>query len=196
MPRPSIVSLLFRCRPFAIAGFIVAVIVDAVNAKSFRSIAHVIVEVLERIKPPIANLNAPASVSRIILALSGNASLLHSKPDIVDGGARLSMGGICYISFCRGLGFKTPARFSATSSERVSSYDGIASTVTNAQPRSSFFREVSRYYSKTVEFLTSKVDECRHNNLRKIARKIKCGNLLRLQTFGLDTLSTKGIYHV
>lgn len=54
---------LFSCRPPAILRRVIPVIVDAVNLMAFRLLPpHVLSKRLKAVQPPLAHLDAPASV--------------------------------------------------------------------------------------------------------------------------------------
>ena len=182
----SIVSLLKSRSPFAVFRGIVSIIVDALKGESFWSVTHVAYKVCKIIKPPTTNCNPPSTVPMKQGVVRIGNSLLHSRPrDMRVWKLRFLSAGNCSYSFipvaATGLSF--------TANKMRCSHILSFAAVAKAMPSSRAFCK-KRNNGKSIEFLTRKVFECRHINLRKISRKIKRGNLLRLQMFGLHTLAT------
>ena len=78
-----IVVLLLAGRPLAVVGFVVALVVDPIQALSLGSVAHILVEVLE-LSPPLANSNPPTTVIMVVFVLRILAPLQHSYPRLID----------------------------------------------------------------------------------------------------------------
>ena len=78
----TIISLFFTGGPTAIFRRIVAVIVDAVNCKSFGARPHIGVEIV-KVVPSITYFYAVAAVMYVTCAFWVIASFVHSAPDIV-----------------------------------------------------------------------------------------------------------------
>ena len=76
--RPAIVGLFSRCGPTAIRGFIVAVIVDAIN-RVFRAGTwpHVVQKLFKRVQPCLADVNATAAVVGIALNVGIQTAFAH-----------------------------------------------------------------------------------------------------------------------
>jgi hypothetical protein len=67
----SVGSLLFHCSPAAVAGFIVPIHVDTVDAVFLRwSWPHVSEKVIKTAPPPVANLDAAATVVLVVLVVA------------------------------------------------------------------------------------------------------------------------------
>jgi hypothetical protein len=80
----ALIEALFRIsRPTAIAGFVMAIIVDAVQGSPGRTIAHVSQECLERLTPSLADGNAPAAIPEIGAMAGVGTSLNHPMPRAV-----------------------------------------------------------------------------------------------------------------
>ena len=82
--------MLLAGRPLAVAGFVVALVVDPIQATPLWSWSHVLVEVLE-LSPPLANSNTPTTVIMVFFALRVVASLQHCCPRLIDRRATLAM---------------------------------------------------------------------------------------------------------
>lgn len=80
---PGISCLFSSTRPSAIARFVIAIIVDAVNGKSGRSMTHICEKGLEAITPTVAHLDASATVVCIVPRVWVAASLNHAGPSTI-----------------------------------------------------------------------------------------------------------------
>ena len=78
----SIFGLFFSGGPSAVFGAIPFLIVNALNAKSIRSFAHV-AQKISKIKPAVTNCNSPAAVVFVSLALRTCASFFDALPYLV-----------------------------------------------------------------------------------------------------------------
>ena len=86
---PAIVILLGICSPSAVSGFIVPIVVDAVQEHAFRAASHVGQEVSE-ISPPVAyRYPTPSPICPFFVVRIGT-SLNHVCPRIVFGGSSVS----------------------------------------------------------------------------------------------------------
>lgn len=78
------VKQLFSPRgPSAVAGLVVAVIIDAVKLKAWWTVSHISVKVLERLAPSIAYRNTSSSVVLPIRPIGVCAALDHVVPGVV-----------------------------------------------------------------------------------------------------------------
>jgi hypothetical protein len=109
---PGVVLLLLnRRRPTTIPGLVMPVIVDAVDARPGRPIAHVSEEVGE-IHPTVADLDPAATVAGILGIIGIEASPLHVHPNDIStstGGARFRLA-VFRASRSRGRTQQTAAR--------------------------------------------------------------------------------------
>lgn len=78
--RSFIRSLLLPSCPSAISGIVVAVVILTFNGVLWRTCPHVLLEVLERFPPPLADLNAPCTIKVIFLILRVVTPTNHSPP--------------------------------------------------------------------------------------------------------------------
>ena len=81
--------LLGGCRPAAVSGLVISVVIDAVKPHARRRLAHVGEEVLEG-EPPFADRNAAGAVIREPSVIRIAASLDHRRPASVGRGLRAS----------------------------------------------------------------------------------------------------------
>ena len=78
----SVESLLTCCCPPTIAGFVIAVVVDAIYGMARRrSSSHVFDKILIAIQPPAADRDTARSISVVIYVFGAVATLLHAPPD-------------------------------------------------------------------------------------------------------------------
>lgn len=78
---PSGVSILFRpCRPSAVAGLVVPVIVDPLDGVARGTRAHVGSEARDIVEPPIAHRDPSTAVVLEVLAAGVQAPVLHVRP--------------------------------------------------------------------------------------------------------------------
>jgi len=77
--RPFIALLLRSRGPAAVARFVIAVVVDAVNRQSWRAIAHVVAEVFKA-RPPFADGDPAATVERKVNSVRIQAAFFHCYP--------------------------------------------------------------------------------------------------------------------
>ena len=92
MPRSSsILVLFFSCGPFAIAGFIVSVVVDAFNGQSGRLFAHVREKIQKRVSPSFADANPSSAVVFIAAKCFGRATTKHVSPTVMGRRIGVSM---------------------------------------------------------------------------------------------------------
>lgn len=76
--------LIFLRRPFAIAGFVIAIIVNSFNRKAFRSFSHILKECREAVRPSSTHSNAAPAVVGIRRMLGIAASLFHVEPYFIN----------------------------------------------------------------------------------------------------------------
>jgi hypothetical protein len=89
--RSFIQCLLLRGGPTAVARFVVAVVVDAINRKSIGPLAHVGKELFKRI-PSSAYRNSPSSIVLKVLTAWIGASFNHSSPNTISFGSNSICG--------------------------------------------------------------------------------------------------------
>lgn len=79
----SVMCLLFARSPLAVARRIMSVVISALQRESFRSRSHIIVKVIERLEPSLANGNAARSVPSIHWVTGVGASVAHLPPNAI-----------------------------------------------------------------------------------------------------------------
>lgn len=101
---PTVARLLLGCCPAAVAWFVVAVIVDAVESvPNSRALAHVGEECGEAIRstPAITDANPAATVFEKFRVVRVKAPLLHTCPRLVCRGVPVSVGQMATLAeFC------------------------------------------------------------------------------------------------
>ncbi len=76
--------LLSPARPFAILRRIRAVVIDAFEGESFRTISHILSKCWKAFKPSFADHYSATAIIRIGCISWIQASLLHLKPDFIE----------------------------------------------------------------------------------------------------------------
>ena len=168
--RRFIVCLNHRCRPIAITRCVPFIIVMSFYTVSFmRSCTHVINETFERVRPFFTNKYTPFTICFESYIVRVITSGFHCSPCSIFRTVGHGVGGGCQHDSLRpdaSTGFGFPY------SETVTTYRNDIPTVTNANPTGFPVRDViiSFKCSKSIEFLTSKINEFRHNILSNIAQ--------------------------
>jgi hypothetical protein len=132
------IGCLFSGRgPSTIRGFVVAVVVDAIDRVARRTAAHVGQKVIERKSPSLAYGNAPSAVILIPDVARVLASSLHALPNLVFG-RRFTAGRFAvfprgYSRFCAGAANASTA-FSAASPKPASLGRNRITAVAHADP--------------------------------------------------------------
>lgn len=105
---PGVIPLRLRIGPAAIAGLVVAVIVDPIDGvlEGWR-LAHVLEERIEGCGPSFADANPPSPIRRIHRRAGLRATGHHLTPDVIDSGSGLAVLGV-------GLGRPLPPEAAAT----------------------------------------------------------------------------------
>ena len=75
-----VVRLCLGIGPAAIAGFVVAVIVDAIERHTRGALTHILKKRWERGLPPLANCDAAAAVASEVVATRVGTPVLHVQP--------------------------------------------------------------------------------------------------------------------
>lgn len=90
----AIVKLLLACCPTAVVGFVVAVVVDPVNAQLQRwPLAHVGQEILERTSPAITHSDSASTVVSELRMVGASATFDHRMPRGVADRVRFAVDG-------------------------------------------------------------------------------------------------------
>jgi hypothetical protein len=135
--------LFFAGYPSAIVRFIVAIIVNSVNAVGWtRARAHVLKKCLERFSPPIANHYTSATIIVKAHATRKMASPSHSNPNSKFRVMRLA---VYRSSFDSKFSFQTATAFSLSLFKRIRGRDGCIAAYAKAFPS----RSVSLFFCET-----------------------------------------------
>ena len=152
-------TLFFRCGPTTIAGLIVPVVIDAVDAMFGRgAVAHISQEVLEGVTPALADRNPAATVPRPVFTLRVCAAIDHMSPRSIFRGTPLSSACMTMLQtcLCRPFSLQTAAALRMSGLEVVSGCNCFSAAITSTSPDGLFFpigapsRE-SLYDSQTTE---------------------------------------------
>jgi len=130
---------------------------------------HISNKVLKRIYPSIANLNTETAIVFIVGSIGVGASGFHSTPRIKFRGISHPVG--CQ-SFNGGVSSLAPAGSRVTTVKVRSGADSSIPTSAKTNP-SNWFCGMKFNNSKSIEFLTGKVFEFRHNILHTMLTMIK-----------------------
>lgn len=138
--RAAVVSLLFSRSPFAVLGFVVAVIINAFDSHILgRRFSHVREKILEDC-PTLANFDAAPSIVAKMRNIAIAASVEHTFPDAINAGACLSVGS---VSVSRPFRTKTTTGLRISVSETANVNKSRVAAITLAEP-SNMFLEVLR----------------------------------------------------
>ena len=148
-----IIHLLMYSSPATILRCVVAIVIDAVNrVLGSRLVTHISKEVFKRIKPSIANLNTPTSVSGIFRVSNVVASIFYASPRVI-------FWSPCF-AMCKPVWFQsatTRAPLSSGYSPAIS--NNRLATVARKKPIASFVSGLNELYSgKTVKLIASNID--------------------------------------
>lgn len=129
---PLIETLLSPSSPSDIAGFVVPVVVGAINGElGMRTVAYISQEILKP-KPSLANFDTATTVIFICLIAWIVAALKHVLPNVVF---RASIGPFSSIPMANvALVFEAPAGMIAIADQWRCGYDAGATAVTTTKP--------------------------------------------------------------
>lgn len=162
---PAIYRLFkWRC-PAAVAWFVVAAVVDAVNGVSpTGSFSHVSEEVC-KISPAFTNRNSATSIIGIGGMCNALAATKHVTPNAMFGSVMLPM--FCESRFHE-FNLNTSATLASSHSQRVAADDNFISAIANAIPRKCpmFCSACERDNMPSVELHSSEIFAAEPVNLR------------------------------
>jgi hypothetical protein len=168
---PSIIRLLSHCRPATIAGFIVAVVVDAIYGVFWGwARPHIVVKNLERINPFVTNLYATASIIFIGMIVGIGTTQFHTLPNVVFRCITHAVGSQMLIGHaCCPLSLKTAATSSCSPFKAVGAHLFYGSAIASAKPIVMFSFPTRKGKNRpTVELFTDKVLNFWGNGVRLI----------------------------
>lgn len=168
--KPGISRLLARKSPAAIAGFIISIIINAINGMAQgRPAAHVRKKCLETISPAFANLDAPSSPSCIARVIGIVAAKFHLCPDTMLGTLTEIMSPLISISRQEPTGglFRKAAATECRSPDigrcSHSKISTIASTAPHGVTRA--FNALPLHDEQSTEKFSFEVESVRHRNI-------------------------------
>jgi hypothetical protein len=133
-----ITHLLLRSLPLAVAGFVIAIVIDSSKAHAFGGFSHISEKVFEFL-PPLTYSDSPAYVTMGSSAIVIGASRKHALPNPVgsgfDSSPCCSVGGACYSGNIIPV---TPTRLGISSSQGVVQHGEDFSAVATAHRSSAF----------------------------------------------------------
>jgi hypothetical protein len=127
-----ILSLLFARGPLAVAGFVVAVVVDALDGvRGAFGRAHIFNEGSERVVPALADRNSSSSVTVKVFEMRVSATVPHRSPRVISGRSDF----VCGMTPKRIGGATLATAASALAGlERLSNYIPNRATFANTVP--------------------------------------------------------------
>jgi hypothetical protein len=142
----AVIHLFFACCPAAVAGLVIAIVVDAVKSGSGWAYAHIGEEIYKG-EPPFANGDAPTSVALPPIAFLVETSGLHGRPRTIGWGEKMLSWRMAMARLYFGQVFaaKTPATRNLPF-HKVGSGDGgnFVPARANARPSSMLFLYVRK----------------------------------------------------
>lgn len=184
----AIIALLGVCRPSAVAGLVIAIIVSSIQCHVFRPFSHILSKSFEAVPPTLANRYPSAAVVLPHFVIRIAASVNHPSPRIVRCSPASSVDS---FGFCRPLALITSARLSMAAPHSACLDYGAISTVTTARPKYacpilSVFYPVERFDKKTIEFFPGKIlaselksiDNLNSHDRSNVSVKVSASNLL------------------
>lgn len=146
----SVIRLNELCGPSAIAGFVVPVIVDAIEAKSIRTDAHVGEKILES-TPLLIDGDASPAVPVVLLVSRTRTPINHRSPRVVGRRARHQMRAVAFAH-------ETTAGSSVTAAKLVAVHELACTARALAIPQNS----VARNDGKFAKYAAGQIDEGWH----------------------------------
>ena len=167
-----IVVLLFVCRPSTIGGFIVSVVVDAVNAMLWRGFSSHIGKKIGVNQPAFTHRNASPSIILPTFVVGISTSFPHRNPSaIFQRSTGLTAFAMFIIEMGRQFFMQASARFGVARAHGIAFDLEFCSTFANASPRA--ISSVSKD-KQSSETLTRDIDEFGHCLLPSRA-VVSCG---------------------
>ena len=171
---PRVAILLFLCSPLAVAWFVIAIVVSAVNGVAFpRHSAHVLQESLERLPPGTDGDSAPTVVF-VIAGVSVVAPAIHVHPCSVFRGPVAPMTG---APLGRGLPTEAAATLGDASGELVGEHPCFLAALTVAKPEHfglvaglAFLK--SGGDNQAAKPAASEIGKCAHGSPPKVVRDV------------------------
>jgi hypothetical protein len=193
MVSAGVILLNLHRRPSAILRRIISIVVDSINGVFLAGlISHIVKEVLKRMSPPITNGDSTTTVVREPFVFFSVAPVPHARPRSVFSGAVHAVNRVFFSYDIVGVA-TAGGRFSC--SEAITSHGGDIPAIADTLPHLAFPARCLNviwgafYNSKFTEFLTSKVDELRHDiSSVWISVKRSCGKMVRFHRFRLQSL--------
>ena len=129
----AVLHLLLMCSPSAVAGFVVPVVVDAVQLEFGRGFAHIGQEVLEA-TPAFTDANASPPVASIGRVGFIQTSSTHRCPYLISRSLRHSMGSLDSTLMGCGFASQTSAASRALIVQILAAYNDDTAALASAFP--------------------------------------------------------------
>ena len=162
-----IVGLLTPSRPPTVAGFVISIVVDAIESQFRRSFAHVGEEVVKEM-PSLTHIDASPAVMLEVLVCGIAASIEHAGPRFIGSGhlASAIMAMTDTMGLRENFEMSAAAAYRCAAAKLVRHGDGFVSAValTNPiRPRAPWpRRNVPSQYDKARETLAGDIVESGH----------------------------------
>lgn len=138
----AVLGLIAHCRPPAITGLVIAVVIYPFYRKSARPKPHIRKEILEAVPPPFANRYSSCSIMLIRSVGRSVAPFFNSAPDIILNGFRSVMCPTPCVPFVN-LDLQAPAAFCMSASYSPSVCNNFFAAITPTYtPSFSVFRKL------------------------------------------------------
>ena len=127
----AVSALLNSGRPSAIAGLIVAIVVDAVNGMLGRRARRHVIQKRFKVFPSLADLDAAPAIARIAISVWVPAPLDHAKPNWMKRMARQAMRLQLFFS-------ETTTRFCVTRAQSLCERCAFCTAIAATKPMQEF----------------------------------------------------------
>lgn len=175
----GVVKLLASCSPSTVAGFVIAVVVDAIQGIfRGRPVSYVGIEVLKFL-PPFANGDSSSAIEPIADVRRLQAARDHAAPNSVDVVAGFAVGSVPVTKdFPNHLMMEAPAGCGLPLTERLPNYLLFGSTIALTEPfRISFWLNGRpAYHNKATKSFASEVYRLCHESIGGVNMVICQGN--------------------
>lgn len=167
--------------PTAVPGFVIAVIVDAIECETIWSRSHVSKEVCE-LQPALAHFDTSATIMFVIATMRIRASVTHCAPRLPF---RASIALFCLpmqkVCMKEKVTVETSARTSVSCAKFFALYDNFLAAITATSPKCFAVVKVAPHLDhfdcdKATETLACDIFDCGHGDLReRLPRQVAAG---------------------
>lgn len=182
----GIIRLFLSGRPFYVAWFIIAIVINSFNRMKNRwSWSDMLIKCHKIILPFITKNYAPATIVVKTVVIWIITSLFYAFPRFVFRSIGHAMCRTSKPKFSTNFYMKTPAGFCVSRFDRACFNYSRVSTITNAFPSNRFAIFNTLNNSKAIKGLSCKINKWWHNNnlLAKIFDERSSGRLASISSF-------------